>query len=113
MRRFVAAVVFSLALGAPASAAPGALEAAVNTDSYLVETVTMPQGSELLFANLDVLNAHSITATDFVNGEPIFHSGSVEPRTTKTMTDLAALPAGEYGFYCSIHHSMTGTLQIT
>ena len=114
MQNIVVAGLLALAfVGLPASAQTGGVEGAMSTDGYLVKSVTMPQGSDLLFVNLDLLSAHAIVSDAQVNGEAIFDSGDVQPRTTKTMTDVAGLPAGEYGYYCIVHPGMRGVLKIT
>lgn len=108
----IAAVVFAFAF-TPAHAGPGALEGAVSTERYLVENLSIRQGEQVMFANLDLINAHTITSWDLIDGVPLFNTGDVAPRTVKTMTDVSSLPPGPYGYYCAKHINMTGTLVVS
>lgn len=81
----------------------------------------VPQGSRLLFANVDYVmgaqgwGAHSLVE-EVPAGElrqPRFASEQLEPGSSGEVVGIAALEPGSYDFYCSTHgNSMRGTLRI-
>lgn len=117
-------VVFGLlALYVAASLAPVRADAGsaivVNRSEYFpgddrLGPVVLPQGHELLFQNLDIASfgsTHSVTSDEVLpDGTPRFDSTVIQAKQSVTL-DLSGLPAGTYGFHCSVHSDvMHGTL---
>lgn len=108
-----------LALGVPAS---GAEPAQVRTfgstylpgDDKLPLELTVSQGQRLQYQNLDTVS-HDIHSSVSNNGIPLFASEatSLFDRRFVEVERVASLPPGSYGFYCTHHPSMTGTLHVT
>jgi plastocyanin len=70
-------------------------------------------GGSLSFTNLDVVQ-HDVTANDNgPDGRPLFQSKLIGLGETAVVTGAEKLPAGRsYGFYCSLHPGMKGTLAV-
>jgi plastocyanin len=67
----------------------------------------MKQGGSLTFTNLDVPQ-HDVQSEDGAFTSPLIGAGQSTP-----VTGVETLPPGNYGFFCSLHRNMTGTLQVT
>jgi len=80
-------------------AGPGAV-----ATTYATPTVTIQHGQSLSFTNLDVPQ-HDVKADNNSFGTPLIGTGQTAP-----VTGVEALTPGSYGFYCSLHRNMTGTL---
>jgi plastocyanin len=86
-------------------AGPGA----TNT-GYLTPAVTTNAGADLSFTNADIVQ-HDVVSDDKVNGETLFRSDRAGLGETVPIEGVERLHPGEsYGFYCSIHRGMRGTL---
>lgn len=83
-------------------------------DDQMALDLVIRQGQPLNLRNVDFA-AHNVTSDLTVDGFPIFRSGSIsiidrdQPVPVNGVENLAI---GEYGFYCSIHSSMRGTLSV-
>lgn len=88
--------------GTPIIAGPGAV-----ATTYATSTVTMQQGGSATFTNLDVPQ-HDVRADDGSFSTPLIGTGQSAP-----VSGVETLSPGAYGFYCSLHRNMTGTLQVT
>ena len=82
-------------------AGPGAF-----ATNYATPIVTMAKGSSATFANADPIS-HDVIADDGSFRSELISVGSTP------IVGVEALEAGEYGFYCSLHRNMTGTLVVT
>lgn len=75
--------------------------------TYATPVVAISEGQTVTFTNLDAA-LHDI---DSVNGSwgdtPLIGVGG-----SYTLTQAASLAPGQYGFYCSLHPRMTGTLLV-
>jgi polyvinyl alcohol dehydrogenase (cytochrome) len=80
-------------------AGPGAV-----ATTYATPTVTMTQGSSATFTNLDVAQ-HDVISDDGLFSTPLIGIGQSTP-----VNGAEALSPGSYGFYCSLHRNMTGSL---
>ena len=73
--------------------------------TYATPVTAITEGQTVTFTNLDAA-LHDI---DSVNGSwgdtPLIGVGG-----SYTLTQAASLAPGQYGFYCSLHPRMTGTL---
>ncbi len=87
---------------------------AVNKLAFEQATLRAPADVPLTieFQNLDPVNPHNVSikagqpdGKDWI-GLPIAKAGQV------AVYQAPALPAGEYGYYCSVHPNMTGTLTV-
>jgi plastocyanin len=98
---------------APASQPPALPEADVvvtaENIAYLETSLTVPADTAftIAFDNRDTV-PHDIVIKD-ANGATMFQ-GEVITGPTVVVYDVPALPAGAYGFVCSIHPNMTGTI---
>lgn len=89
--------------GAQVIAGPGAV-----VTTYATANVTMPQGGSLTLTNLDVPQ-HDVLSDDV----GLFGSPLIGPGQSTPVAGVDALAAGTYGFYCSLHRNMRGTLTVT
>ena len=88
--------------GTPIIAGPGAV-----ATTYATPTVTVQQGGSATFTNLDVPQ-HDVRADNGSFSTPLIGTGQSAP-----VEGVEVLAPGAYGFYCSLHPNMTGTLQVT
>jgi polyvinyl alcohol dehydrogenase (cytochrome) len=89
--------------GATVVAGPGAV-----ATTYATATVTVPRGSTVDFLNLDVPQ-HDVRSTT----AGLFASELIGTGQTAPVTGVDRLGPGSYGFYCSLHPNMKGTLTVT
>jgi plastocyanin len=132
MRRLLVvplALVVVLALGGPAAAAvvatgPGGFQA-----GYLPPVVVVAPGENLDYSNFDVAS-HSVVAADayvprkkakkvkwcsgFDKGKcPLFWSPAIGVGETTSVLGLERVQSGtQYGFLCTLHPNMKGTLVV-
>ena len=91
----------------PVIAPPGA-----QSTGFLTRIVITRQGSPLAFQNLDVA-VHDVTARKLgPAGQPLFQSQRTGTGQGTIISGADKLPPGTYGFYCSIHPSMTGQIEV-
>ena len=83
-------------------AGPGAV-----VTTYATPVVTVSQGSPATFTNLDVAQ-HDVISSQGLFSTPLISIGESTP-----VTGVEALAPGSYGFYCSLHRNMTGTLVVS
>jgi len=81
------------------------------TTGFLTTNVTLAQGSNLTFTNLDVIphNVASKEVTD--DGRRLFAAPNIATGTA-VVEDAEKLKAGKYEFLCTVHPSMVGTLEV-
>lgn len=110
------AVCTLMALSMPARATTGAVVVAQGSkylpgDRSLPQraTVIVRQGSEVMFASLDVGTAHDIVE---VRAAPRFRSGVYGLGQSGLVAGVEGLSPGTYAFTCSLHPSMFGDLQV-
>jgi glucose/arabinose dehydrogenase/plastocyanin len=81
------------------------------TAGFLTTSVTLTKGAKLTFANLDAV-AHNVASVDLdKDGQRLFASSNVATGTT-AVEGTQNLDAGSYKFLCTVHPSMTGTLDV-
>jgi plastocyanin len=91
------------------SAAPGG----ASTGFVGGGSVTMAQGEKVTFQNSDLV-AHDVTATTKgADGKPLFRSELIGSGQSADVVGTEYLTTGSYGFICSVHPNMTGTLTVT
>lgn len=103
-----------VALG-PAAAAAHADEeiTAAPFNRFTAASVTIDQGERLTFRNTDSAS-HNVTARDRAeDGRPLFASQTITNGRSAEVEGARHLTTGSYGFLCTIHPTMTGTLQVS
>jgi plastocyanin len=73
--------------------------------------VVVFSGGKLSFTNLDFVQ-HDVTSDDNgPNGRPLFRSKLIGLGEAAPVDGVEKLPSGKsYGFFCSVHPGMRGTL---
>ena len=80
---------------------------------YITPEVEIAAGEAVTFQNLDTIS-HDVLATGKgADGKPLFQSELVSGGGSSPVAGAEKLGAGSYGFVCSLHPSMTGTLTVT
>lgn len=83
------------------------------TNTYANPDVTIDQGERLTFRNDDFAQ-HDVTASRRDEaGRRLFASPTIGQGRTAEVEGARSLVTGFYGFFCSIHPFMTGTLTVT
>ncbi len=102
--------------GGGTTSGPGAAGSVIagplaQTAGYLTKSVTLTKGAKLTFSNLDAV-AHNVASVDVDrDGQRLFATANTGTGSTPVEgTDL--LEAGTYQFLCTVHPSMTGTLEV-
>jgi cytochrome c len=81
------------------------------TAGFLTTSVTLAQGSNLTFTNLDIV-AHNVASTAVrEDGRRLFAAPNTGTGTT-VVEGAEKLPVGSYDFLCTVHPSMTGKLEV-
>ncbi|HEX9684019.1 MAG TPA: PQQ-binding-like beta-propeller repeat protein [Acidimicrobiales bacterium] len=88
-------------VGGVAVAGPGAL-----LTTYATPVVAVGQGEPVTFSNLDIAS-HDVDSVDGLWDSPLIGLGESD-----TIDEIATLSPGQYGFFCSLHRNMTGTLVV-
>jgi plastocyanin len=99
-----------------ATAAPGGpvdaiLEISAQNIAYDTDTLEAPADTpfQIVFANNDAGIPHNVEIKQ--NGQSVWFGDIFNGVETRTY-DVPALPAGTYGFICTVHPNMTGTLTV-
>ena len=117
----VAAIVAVMAVVAPSHAAvqvivatPGGAMTGLYDGPNSVAVTSAP----VVFINADPLGNHNVVSdrkkvpSCTSNCAPLFKSGDPVGAGGVQQMSLVGIPAGDYGFHCSIHSNMKGTLTI-
>ena len=107
-----------LAVAGALFAAPALGDATITAgplpNQYATKDVTIDQGQAITFQNSDQTAFHDVTADqNGSNGKPLFGSESIKGGQTAPVTGVEYLTTGDYGFHCSLHPFMTGTIHVT
>jgi plastocyanin len=101
---------------APTVASADEVITAGPTNQFTTPSVTIDQGEKLTFKNND-FNTHNVTSNDSstlpgsVNGH-LFASRNIGNGQSAPVEGSQYLRTGSYGFFCSLHPFMTGTLNV-
>ena len=104
-----------------ASAAPGAsqpagqsvtLKISAQGIAFDTDTLEVPAGVpfKIEFANNDAGIPHNVAIHEGTPTGPLVWAGDIFNGVETRTYDVPALPAGTYGFVCTVHPNMTGTL---
>lgn len=87
--------------------------AKANGSELIVPLLVVPHGGSVLFTNLHVWG-HSITSDAWAmpGEERLFRSEVIPFGDTVEVQGVPTLEPGEYGFFCSNHRGMRGTLRV-
>ena len=111
MRGAVAAVL-ALAVGAGVAYADATIYAGP-PNQFFQGDVTIAQGEAITFTNADTMS-HDVTATGKgSDGKPLFASAQVGTAQSSPVAGVEYLTTGSYGYICSIHPFMTGTITVS
>ena len=98
------------AVGPIPSAPPGGIVVTADDIAFDRPRLEVPAGRPfpLLFQNRES-TPHNITIFDQADGQTLFVGETFGGPDVRTY-DVAAIPAGTYGFRCDVHSEMSGTL---
>ncbi|MDQ3741931.1 MAG: plastocyanin/azurin family copper-binding protein, partial [Actinomycetota bacterium] len=94
--------------GPPIVAGPGSAGV-----GYLTPVMTTQRNGELQFINLDVVQHDVVSDEKAPDGAPLFSTPLIGTGQSAPVTGLDRVEAGKsYGFFCSLHTNMRGTLTV-
>jgi cytochrome c oxidase subunit 2 len=90
------------------------LQIAAQNVAFDTAALTAPADTpfKIDFDNRDASIPHNVAIHEGSPTGPEVFKGEVFPGPAKKTYDVPALPAGPYGFICSVHPTMTGTLTV-
>ncbi len=100
-------------LAVPAEALADKQIEAASSNRYTTTAVTIDQGERLTFVNNDLSNHDVLSEKVGADGFPLFKSELIGVGKSSFVEGSQYLTTGSYGFLCSIHSFMTGTLTVT
>jgi len=83
---------------------PNAQNVSIQGMAFTPATVTVAIGTKIVWTNMDT-DAHTVTSDDGTS----FNSGNISSGGTFNFTPTQT---GSFPYHCSIHPSMTGTVQV-
>jgi len=83
---------------------PTAQNVSIQSMQFTPATVTVVLGTKIVWTNNDT-ETHTVTSDDGTS----FNSGNIAPQGTYNLT---LTQTGTYLYHCSLHPSMTGTIQV-
>lgn len=94
------------------SAAAGGIEISALNVAYDKSELTVPAATpfQLVFHNNDASIQHNVAIHEGSPTGPEVFKGEIFPGVETKTYDVPAIPAGTYGFVCTVHPNMTGTL---
>ena len=92
-----------LGLGAPDSASADSISVTIANFSFSPAVISVTAGDSVTWTNNDTV-AHTVTASD-----GSFDTGEIQPGASASITFSTA---GTFAYICSIHPSMTGTVDV-
>ena len=108
----VAASVCLLAVSIPAAAWAEERIDASPSNRYSTPSIEIDQGEKVMFRNGDVAT-HDVTAEQKgPDGKPLFASPLIERGEEAEVKLADTLATGQYGFFCSVHPQMKGTIKV-
>jgi plastocyanin len=116
VRRVTAGVALACvgALAAAPALADQTVTAGPVPNTFATTNVTIDQGQTLTFQNSDRSAMHDVTSDKNGNdSKPVFASETIDGGKTAPVKGVEFLTTGDYGFHCSLHPFMTGTVHVT
>jgi plastocyanin len=116
VRKLAAGVTLAVAgaLWAAPALGDATITAGPDPNTYATTDVTIDQGQTITFQNSDRDAIHDVTADrKGSNGAALFRSETIENGKTTPVKGVEFLTTGDYGYHCSVHPFMTGTLHVT
>ena len=110
------AVLAALLLAAPAAGHGDVTIEAQTVWRFDAMSYELAEGGLAAFHNEDAVSPgpHDVTATDTgPDGRPLFSTPQIRAGQEAPVDGAAALPAGSYDFYCTVHPFMGATLVVT
>jgi plastocyanin len=107
------AVVGVCALGVPSAASADETIYAGPPNQYFNSQVSPDQGEPVIFQNLDFVDHDVVADAKGPDGTPLFRSEIIGRGASSPVAGTEFLTTGDYGFFCSIHPNMKGTLSVT
>jgi plastocyanin len=116
--RRVAAGATVLAVASALWAAPALGDATITAgplpNTFGTPDVTIDQGNAVTFQNSDPTAFHDVTSDqNGGDGNALFNSETIEGGKTSPVKGVEFLTTGDYGFHCSVHPFMKGTLHVS
>jgi plastocyanin len=110
--------VTALAVAGAFWAAPALGDATITAgpvpNTYASTEATIDQGQAVTFQNSDRTAFHDVTSDqNGSDGKALFASETIEATKTSPVKGVEFLTTGDYGFHCSVHPFMKGTLHVT
>jgi plastocyanin len=106
-----AAAIAALAL-ATAAAYAGTIYAAP-PNQFVGGDITIAQGEKVTFTNGDTVTHDVTAATKAADGNPLFASEKIGAGQSAAVAGTEYLTTGSYGYICSIHPGMKGTITVS
>jgi plastocyanin len=104
----------SAEVSAPPSGGEAVLEVEAEGIAFKESTLTAPAGQafKIDFKNNDAGTPHNVAIHEGSPTGAERFKGEIFPGVAEKTYDVPALAAGTYGFVCSVHPNMTGTLTV-
>jgi plastocyanin len=108
----------ALAVAGALAAAPALADQTVTAgpvpNTFATKDVTIAQGEALTFQNSDRTALHDVTSDkNGSDSKPLFVSDTIDGGKTAPVKGVEFLTTGDYGFHCSVHPFMTGTVHVS
>jgi plastocyanin len=109
-----AALAVAAAFWAAPALGDGTITAGPLPTTYATKDLTIDQGQSVTFQNSDQTAFHDVTSDkNGSDGKALFESETIEGGKTAPVKGVEFLTTGDYGYHCSVHPFMTGTLHVT
>jgi plastocyanin len=82
-------------------------------NQYFTGEVSPDQGEPVKFTNLDLVDHDVVADAKGPDGNPLFRSEIIGRGASAPVVGTEFLPTGEYGYFCSIHPNMKGSINVT
>jgi plastocyanin len=106
------AAIAAFGLATAVAYADGTIYAAPPTQ-FVGGDITIAQGEKVTFTNGDTV-AHDVTAAaNGADDKPLFASGQIGTGQSAAVAGVEYLTTGSYGYICSIHPGMKGTITVS
>src|SRR3954453_8468886 len=113
-----AAAGAALAVAGALWAAPALGDATITAgpvpNTFATTDATIDQGQAVMFQNSDNTAFHDVTSdANGSDGKALYASETIAGGKSSPVKGVEFLTTGDYGYHCSVHPFMTGTLHVT